>query len=376
MAFLIFSILFIGLLYAHFSVAHMAWSRTRGKNSQELDMDYVRLEDYFGQSFRRKLGKWLTAPSAENSTGELRVVDHGVEKLYVASEAVKYPSNRRERNVLVTEKDFDCGADCSFERELMVHGNGVVGTGSKMQAIAADGTLRLNQNVVVRRWVDAKGPLELMDGCKVFSRVCSASSIYLGPRAEVLSVYAPEVFTESRVATMAGPLVNPRDVVLIPHAANMGNRVFHGYNPNLLFSMGGGSYLYNGDLNLTAPLHIRSPLVVKGNIKTLGASMIEADLKATGSVEIGEMSLIKGNLIAEKNMEIGAGSFFQSVLHAGGEMRLKHGVRGIGDVPVVAFAGGTLTVESNVVVRGKLASGEKVTAVSAPLAWLKNSGDQ
>ena len=375
MAFLIFSIFFAGLLYMHFSLAHVVWSNIRGNNSQELDMSYVRVENYFGQSFRRKVRQWLKGPSETSSTGAMRVVDRGTEKVYVAGSA-KYPSNRRERNVLVIEGDFSCGTECSFERELMIEGNAAIGPGTDLQAIAVDGSLKMETGVAVRRWVDAKGAVELIQDCNVKSKVCSGHSIFMGTGCTALSLFAPEIATEGRVEVSTTQPERPGDFVLIPHAANMGNKVFHGYNPRLLYSMGGGTFLYNGDLKLTAPLHVRAPLVVRGNIEVIENCMLETDVKAHGSVRIGEGSILKGNLVSGGNMEIGSRSFFQGVLHSGGEMRLKHGVRGLGKSPVVAYASETLWVESNVVVRGKLASAERVKAISAPLAWLKNeSGD-
>ena len=82
MAFLLFTICFGAIFYLHFSAAHRAWRRIKGRQSAELDMDYVRMEDYFGQSFRTKLAVWIkTLPPAANgtngSTTGLRVFDKG-----------------------------------------------------------------------------------------------------------------------------------------------------------------------------------------------------------------------------------------------------------------------------------------------------------
>jgi len=40
-------------------------------------------------------------------------------------------------------------------------------------------------------------------------------------------------------------------------------------------------------------------------------------------------------------------------------------------LPVAVYSAGALTVESNVVVYGKLASARHVIAVSTPMAWLE-----
>ncbi len=374
MAFIVFSILFIGLLYSHFSLAHMVWTQARGRNSAELDMDYVRIEDYFGQSFRGKVEEWLKLPYEGSRTGAMRVIDRGVEKVIVAGKGM-FPEGRRERLAMILEDDFVCGPDCHFERELMVSSNVHVGHGTQLQALACDGSAKLEKGVTVRRWLDVAGPLEMQADCRVISKVCSQHSIYFGPGSETLSLFAPEIETEGRFESLSQSVSEPREVLLIPHAANI-TEPSHGYDPKLLYSMGGGSYLYNGSLKLTAPLHVRAPLVVKGDVETMEGSMIEADMKVKGCVKIGAMSMIRANLVSDGDMELGQGVFFQRVLHAGGGILLKYGVRGLGQTAVVVYASKMLTVESNVVVRGKLASGDKVKAISSPLAWLKHpAGD-
>jgi hypothetical protein len=67
-------------------------------------------------------------------------------------------------------------------------------------------------------------------------------------------------------------------------------------------------------------------------------------------------------------------TYFQGLLHAGGAMRLSRGVRGLRDkLPVAAYAAGVVTMESNVVVNGKVASAHRVVAVSTPVAWLEGA---
>ena len=371
MLFLLFSLAFAGLLYLHFGLSHYAWTKLRGNASSELDMGYLRIEDYFGQSFRSKVRDWVKLPSAGNSTANLRVIDRGTEKIYIAGSST-YPNGRTENGVLILEGDFTCGVDCIFERELMVRGDCMIGAGTEAQAVAVDGSLIVGNNVKVRRWVDAGGDISLGDHAVVSSKVCSRKSILLANGASAASLFAPEILTEGRMETVAKLTVEQREVVMIPHAANMKDRGNNGYDPRRLYAMGGGTYLYNGNLKLTAPLHLRAPLVVRGSVETVRENLIEHDLKASGSIRVGELSVVRGNLISDENIEVGSDTFFQGILHAGGKMLLKNGVRGLKDTtPVVAHAGGILTVESNVVIHGKLSSGERVTAVSTPIAWLK-----
>ncbi len=373
MAFLLFTICFCAIFYLHFSVAHRAWRQIKGRDSSELDLAYVRMEDYFGQSFRTKLAEWIkTLPRAVNSSTSLRVFDKGNERIFVAGGA-QYPAGRKEREILVIEGDFACGRDCEFEKELMVKGNCAIGPDTHLQALAVDGTLHVGEGARVRRWVDAAKHLTVGRDAAVASRVTSRTSIELLPGAQALSFFAPEVFTEGRRESELQIEVAPALIVQLPHP-DTDAKAAHGYDPAKLFSMGGNTYLYNGDLHLMAPLHLRAALVVRGDFSCPKESLLEAGLKAYGSISIGAASVVKGNLVAGRDIALKPNTYFQGLLHAGGAMRLSRGVRGLRDkMPVAAYAAGVVTVESNVVVNGKLASGRRVVAVSTPVAWLEGA---
>jgi len=373
MAFLLFTIGFCAIFYLHFAVAHRAWRRIKGRQSAELDMDYVRLEDYFGQSFRTKLAGWMkTLPKATNGSTGLRVFDKGNERIFVAGGA-QYPAGRKEKEILVIEGDFNCGRNCDFEKELMVKGNCSIGPDTQLQALAVDGTLHVGEGARVRRWVDAVKELTVGKDAVVKSRVTSRTSIELMPGSQALSLFAPEVFTEGRFENGLQIELTPAVIAQLPHLEKDA-KAAHGYDPAKLFSMGGNTYLYNGNLHLSAPLHLRAAFVVRGDFSCPKESLLEADLKAYGSISIGAASVVKGNLTAGGDMALKPNCYFQGLLHAGGAMRLSHGVRGLRDkTPVAAYAAGVVTVESNVVVNGKLASGQRVVAVSTPVAWLEGA---
>lgn len=371
MAFLLFSLVFLAVFYLHFALAHRAWLMIRGKQSAELDMSYVRLEDFFGQSFRAKLAGWLkSTPPQQSSTAALRVFDRGNERIFVANGA-SYPAGRRETEVLVIEGDFTCGGDCSFERELMVKGDCAIGPDTQLQAVAVDGSLNLAEGAYVRRWVDAARHLTLGPDVRVESRVTSRSSIEFLPGAKALSLFAPEIFTEGRHDAKLRVEIAPASIVQIPHPDSL-KEPAHGYDPKKLFAMGGGTYLYDGDLRVSAPLHVTAPLVIRGSLACINESLFEKDVKAHGNVAIGAASVLKGNFVAGGEMKLGPNTYFQGLLHAGGPLRLARGVRGLREkLPVAAYAGGALIVESNVVVNGKLASARYVAAISTPVAWLE-----
>jgi hypothetical protein len=253
----------------------------------------------------------------------------------------------------------------------MVKGDCAIGPDTHMQAVAVDGSLNLAEGTHVRRWVDAAKHLTLGPDVHVESRVTSRSSIEFLPGAKALSLFAPEIFTEGRHDAKLRVEIAPASIVQIPHSDSM-KEPAHGYDPKKLFAMGGGTYLYDGDLLVTAPLHVTTPLVVRGVLNCAHESLFEKDVKAHGDMEIGAASVVKGNLIAGGVLQLGPNTYFQGLLHAGGTMRLARGVRGLREkLPVAAYAAGDLIVESNVVVNGKLASARQVKALSTPVAWLE-----
>lgn len=371
MAFFLYALLFCLLFYGHFALAHRAWLTMRGRHSGELDMGYVRIEDYFGQSFRTKLAGWMqTLPKASNSTAGLTTFDKGPEKIY-ATGSVRYPAGRTEHGILAIDGDFACGSACRFERELLVKGDCSIGEDSTAQALAVDGALHIGRGSRIQRWADAAGAVTLGPDSHAGSRVTSRASIEFLAGAQAFSLFAPVVFTESRLDAAPPSAARPADVVVVPHPLADALEE-HGYSPRRLYAMGANTYLYDGDLSVTAPLHLRYPLVVRGNFWCARESLIEADLKAHGSITVGAASVVKGNLTAERDIVLHPNTYFQGLLHAGRDLRLTRGVRGLRDtLPVAAYATGVLTVESNVVVHGKLASARRVVAVSAPVAWLE-----
>jgi predicted acyltransferase (DUF342 family) len=362
--FLLFSLAVFLIYYLHFIVAQRAWRRLKGVQSNEIDLHYVRVEDYFGRSFRAKMQDWLELPAAETSTPTLREIAKGNERLFVAPTAA-YPDAITESGILAVENDFSCGTNCRFQREVMARGDADIGISSRLQALASDGDVTLRQGVEVIRWVDAKGMIDIRDRCRVGARATSGVRIRLGLDARCLSLCAPEIETQGRQEAVVSLQLARAGSILIPPPENEDGSLMEqeGINLKKLHRMSEDTWIYEGDLDFTDPVHLRANLVVMGKFCCGEASLIEGDIRAR-SIEIGGVSLCKGNLISERDLLLGRRATFQGVVHAGGSMRLSRGVRGFNvSHPVVAFAGGRLAVEPNVVVNGKLSSNEYVQAV-------------
>ena len=356
-----------GILYLHFYFAHSRWRRVRGQETEDIDPSYVRREDYFSQSFRTKLQSWLELPSVALPGGG-RTIQKTGEQIRV-SPALRLADRAQSDDILAIQEDFSCGAASQLSREIYAAGNATIGTGSKLQALAADGDVTLASDVEVARWVDSWRALHLGRNCTIHSRATARKSIFLEAGVQALSVFAPEVTTApGAVDASVPPTTSPEQRVQIPPPANADlSRV--GLDRSKLTALGSECWIYAGSFKPQSPVHLTAQLVVRGDCSIPAGSLLEDDLKASGDLFIGANSECKGNLVSEKSLGVGPGVHFGGIIHTDGEMLLSHGVRGeSAEGPVAVDAGSWLYVEQGVTVRGKLASGERVRVVAPTFA--------
>jgi hypothetical protein len=365
--FLLFSVLVMGVLYLHFALAHWAWRKLRHQPAPEIDTKYVRIEDYFAQSFRHKLEQWLKAPAAVAPTGEFRRIRKHGEWIMVCGSA-NYPANSENDEILALEGDFTCGGRCTFNREIHSRGSAAVGVKTRLQAIAVEGTLRLKSGTRVMRWADSAGAMTLEGGVLVRSRVTSRTSIELAQGARVLSAFAPEVTTPRKSDAPEPPATSEEPALEIPAPGLEGRhpllQKMAGFDPDRLTAMGPECWAYHGHFRPDAVVRIKSKIVVHGNCSCPAGSILEDDVKAAGTIHLGPRSVAKGSLVAILDVILGPGCVFESVIHAGRTARLSTGVRGVRrDMPVAAYGKREVCLEDDVVVQGKVASLNRVIAV-------------
>ncbi len=365
--FIAFAIIFGALVWLHFLWAYRAWRVSRSEASSEIDPDYVRMEDYFARSFRLKVEEWLKLPVKSAAPDGSRIIMKGRECIRISG-SMDYPPQSRSDDILVANGAFQCRAGCTFSREIYARDGAVIGAGSQLQAVAVDGNLTMNANVRVARWADCSGEMEIGANSIVCARATAGKAIHLQEGAQVGSAFAPKVSTAAlgSVTAELGEIPEAHALELPGSDHRAAVKALGGsVDAKKLSRLSPECWLYNGDLNLAAPLRLTAKLIVKGDCSLAAASVLEKDLKADGLIEIGERSVCKGNVIAGGDIRFGPSSRFQGVTHAGGSMRLCRGVcGGTRDARVAAYASEALEVEEDVTVYGKLASGDRVIVMT------------
>ena len=353
----------VGLLvYLHFYLAHRQWRRLKGEPSTEIDPSYIRVENYFSQSFRAKVKEWLKLPGAWSEDKKDLFIIKGDERIRVTG-PLQMEAGALSTEILVVRGEFGCEQDCRLSSEILARGNARVGARSQLQAITADGNLVLENSVRVARWADSMGEMVLDAGCRIEARATSRTAIRLGPGAHAGSVYAPAVTSANwdglipttETVPAEEPIELPRPEVGLEPPANLSTA---GLDLKKLHVLSPDTWLYNGDWKTSLAIHSRAKLVVKGDCRMASHSILDQDVKAGHSLHLEASSVARGSLVAGRNLVLAEGCRFNGVLHAGNSILLGRGVRGVAvDLPVAAYAVEHLHVEDNVAVQGKLAAG-------------------
>ncbi len=364
----------VGLLvYLHFYLAHRQWRRLKGEPSTEIDPSYIRVENYFSQSFRAKVKEWLQLPGAWSEDKKDLFIVKGSEKIRVTG-PLQIEAGAHSAEILVVRGEFGCGPCCRLSSEILARGNARIGAGSQMQAITADGSLVLENSVTVARWVDSMGEMVLDADCRIGARATSRTAIRLGPGAGAGSVYAPAVTSanwDGRIPALESvpveePIELPRPEAGLEPPADLARA---GLDLKKLHVLSPDTWLYNGDWKTSLAIHSRAKLVVKGDCRLASNSILDQDVKAGHSLHLEASSVARGSLVAGRNLVLGEGCRFNAVLHAGNSILLSRGVRGVAvDLPVAAYAVEHLHVEDNVAVQGKLAGGIGVEVADGEVA--------
>ncbi len=368
-AFILFSILFAALVMAHFLLAFRSWKISRRDQDAEIDLNYVRLEDYFARSFRLKLSEWIRLPVQACKPDGTRLIRKGKETVRVVN-STSCPEGSASDDILAVQGDFNCSASCTFHREIYVQGNARIGDGAQLQAIASDGNLALGAKVRIARWADCQGDMEIGERSVIHSRATAGKSLLLQKRAQVKSAFAPSVRTlgNCTIRSAESDPAAPPEISFPSCMTDLenGSHSETGLDPKQLRMLSPDCWMYNGDFKPSRPVHVEAKLIVRGDCTVPSGSVLDQDIKGKKSISIGAGCICRGSVISDKSIRLGPFSQFYGVVHAGQTLRICSGVRGGAEnAHVAAFAEEVLTVEENVIVHGKLASGNCVVAAPA-----------
>lgn len=355
-------LIFGTFLFLSLSLGLREWLYPKSVNPLPVDVDFVRLENYFGTAFRAKLREWLGGSlmnlplgAVHTPRGEtIRVVPNG--SFAIASENACDEIICSGGNLEISR------SDCNFTREIYSQGNFVAQHGVQARAIAADGYVVLGKGSAILRWVDAKGRILLQQGTTVGSRVSSLQSVEIEPGVRVASLFAPLIFTSD----FASAATNRNDSRSFESAANDG-MVYKecATKPNFLLGVSkarflAGRWFVPGDLVLPAGTMVEKPLVVRGILRSGDACCFAGDIRAANIV-LGTRNQVHGNVASGGAIDAGEFTCIDRNISADQDVMLRNGVSvGSSNLLASVCAGKRLLLQSSVTVCGKLVANKGV----------------
>jgi acetyltransferase-like isoleucine patch superfamily enzyme len=377
--FVIFACAFAAMIYLQFYLAHREWMKVKGEQASEIDVGYVRTENYMAQSFRMKVAGWLQLPAQPDQRGGNFIIK-GRERIH-ASGALEIGAGESSDDIKVVNGDFICGPDCNLTRELYIRGNATIGPRAKLQALASDGLLTLGEGGNIARWVDASGDLTIGAGCQIGARATSLKRVWLGSGSQVASAFAPEVVSSGWNGEFPSDEASPDSAleIVFPEESRPPDSSLAeaGLDPKKFYQLSPDCWLYKGDFKPLVAVRVTRKLVVRGDCWFREASVIESDIKASGMLSVGALSVCRGNLISDGHLEVGRACRFSGLVHAGKSLLLSAGACGVGSRGLVAvFGEDHAFLEHGVAIRGKIASRGRVKVLDAQEAdaWRSRTG--
>ncbi|HWP84786.1 MAG TPA: hypothetical protein VNN17_06320 [Terriglobia bacterium] len=366
LGYLILLLTFLLLFGVSFYFAFREWLRPQDDAPIPVDVEYVRVENYFGDSFRAKMQLWLETSRPVALGVPLQSPIQGVleksngERILLLNPG-RYGGGGEHQTLLCCDGNLELERGSVFAREIYARGDVETGEGVQLQALASDGDVALGPDTQVARWVDAAGSILLRRGTVAHARVSSQTVIQLEAGAAAQSLYAPLVHTAGYrpVESYSAPAPRAEDSGTLTDAgeAALANL------PTPVARLAADTVLVRGDLALQPGTRIASHLIVRGTLRTGADCAFFGDVKAE-RLELGPGNAVSGNLVSGSALRLGTGCRVARAVVAETDIVLSSGVRvGQPGALAVVSAGGEIRLEPDVAVWGKIAAGTKVTAV-------------
>jgi hypothetical protein len=365
LGYIVLVLCFLGLFALSFFFGIREWLKPQDATPLPVDVEYVRVENYFGTSFRQKMQEWLESAKPIETEKPLgppveAVLQKSNNERILLLNSGAFGGGKLYEELLCCEGDLTLDDKSEFSHEVYCRGKLKTGTGVQLQAVAGDSDVTLGPDNEVSRWVDAVGKLTLRSGCTIHARVCSQDSIEMESNVRAQSLYAPLIFTSGYRPTANYPTMD-EDVEEVP-----GNeQAAKGVNtmPANVTRLAADTLLVKGDMELKPGSRVTSNLIVQGTLRCGADCVFIGDLKAS-RVQLGARSQAFRNVVSGGDIKIEEGCFIGKTVVAETDVELAAGTRvgHPGKLSVVS-AGNEIKLARDVGIWGKLAAGRLVSTL-------------
>lgn len=267
-----------------------------------VNMDYQKYPRYFASSFRRLFIDSLKDPSAREGHRELMLSKR--EQVRIVEHA-EFTRGAISENVLYVLGDLESEKNVTFDKEVYVQGTARIGADNRLQALACDGDIHIQQGARFSRWLDAEGNITAESSCSLGVDATCGGTLSVEHACTFMRLFGSPVSAGAHAADQ------PED----DEPDNGDMPLFRGETVERNLSSIPALTLKNNSLISTDSLSIGEFSVIRGHIKTHRNLIIGANVTITG------------NIFAEGDIEIGPSSRVLGTVFSQERIIVKHGVR-------------------------------------------------
>jgi len=363
LGYLILFLTFVLLFGLSFYFAFREWLRPEDSTPIPVDVEYVRVENYFGTSFRAKMQEWLESAKPLELNEPLKPPVEAVlekangERILLLSGG-KFGGEHEE--LLCSDGDLEIADRSVFQREIYSRGRVETGAAVQLQALAADRDVTLGLDNDVSRWVVATGKIWLRRVTVIHSRASSQESIQLDLGVHAQSLYAPLIFTAG-YKPLPGYTAPEEEALQAVAEAREGMGIAG--LPSTVARLAADTLLVRGDLELKPGSRVDSNLIVQGKLRSGPDCAFIGDVKAS-AVELGPRNAVSRNLVSGSTVQAGESCRIAKAVVAETDILLGPGTRvGQPGKLAVVSAGREVKLEQDVAIWGKVSAGKAITTI-------------
>jgi len=362
LGYLILLLTFVLLFALSFYFGFREWLHPEDNAPIPVDVEYVRVENYFGNSFRAKMQEWLESARPAELLEPLKppveaVLEKSNGERILLLNAGQFGGDREHDELVCCDGDLSLADQSVFRREVYCRGKVETGAGVQLQALAADRDVTLGLDNDVARWVDANGKVWVRRGTVVHSRVSSQESIQLDLSVTAQSLFAPLIFTSGYRPTPG--YTAPEEGNSKGPANGTTSKAPESLPPNVT-RLASDTLLVRGDMELKPGSRVDGNLIVQGTLRSGPDCIFLGDVKA-GKVHLGPRNAVSRNLVSGSTLAVGESGRIAKAVVAETDILLSPGTRvGQPGKLAVVTAGREVKLEQDVAVWGKVSAGQGI----------------
>ena len=264
-----------------------------------INQHYIKDPRYFSNSFKKKLTNALKNHTSSNT------IELSKKEPFINTRKNRLLANSLvEAVVYASEKNFIPKPNIIFKKEVYVKHNAILKNIPEIRAISCLENLTIGSGLVIKRWADANGMVNINNNCNLGISTTSGTKLTIGKQCSFRRLYAPQI-----------------DIVPAYTQPNPANHTASIVSNELIYHI-----KYVNDLIVNSSGILNKSIISKHDIIVLDDYQVQGHISCHKDIKLNSNVRIHGNLIAEGNIYISNNAVVNGVVFAQGSIYIDNNV--------------------------------------------------